>query len=42
MNIYNEFGETAYTRVQESFWAMSDAYRLNLEYLIKHSPFYLK
>ncbi len=39
LNVYNDMGEMAYTKVQESFWAVSDAYKLNLETIVKESPF---
>jgi hypothetical protein len=39
LNVYDDMGEMAFTKVQESFWAVSDAYKQNLEAIISKSPF---
>jgi hypothetical protein len=39
LNVYTDLGEVAFTKVQQSFWAVSDAYKVNLETIISLSPF---
>lgn len=42
MDIYNEEGESIFTKSHEAFWQTNDAYLITLQYIIKRSPFYTK
>ncbi len=42
LSIYNDKGNTVYSKDRNSFWNTEDAYKNTLEYLLKHSPLYTK
>ena len=42
INIYNDRGDTIFSKDHSSFWQTEDAYKITLKYLAKHSPFYKK
>lgn len=42
VNIYNDKGNSIFSRDHASFWNSQDAYKITLKYLAKKSPFYKK
>lgn len=42
MNIFNDKGDTIFTKDHESFWETEDAYKITLTYLAKRTPLYTK
>ena len=42
MILYNDQGESVWTRSKESFWPNSDAYLQTIKFLLKRMPIYQK
>lgn len=42
MSLYNDSGETVWSRSKESFWPNEDSYKQTLKFLLKRMPIYTK
>jgi len=42
MNIYTDKNTNIYSKDHASFWSTNDAYKITLQYLLKHTPIYKK
>ena len=40
MNIYTDKNTNIFSKDHTSFWSTNDAYKITLQYLLKHTPVY--